>query len=232
MTDNSRLTRKDLKGPDEFITAFGQAVAWFRENQPKVLGAAGAVVALVLLVFGVRWYFDWQEARANQALWPQLNRASEILQSSGKVDDQQLVVIEQFLSSYVNQHPRSDSAVYARYYLGSIAFTRRNYDIAIAQFKAALDLGKEKGFMRFLCRQGLAQTLEAKGDYASASTAYREAAAAAAGDLRFQAKLGEARTAVLMGRNADAAAVYREILTANPDPSTKEFVEWKVARMQ
>jgi tetratricopeptide (TPR) repeat protein len=232
MTDNSRLTRKDLKGPDEFITAFGEAVAWLRANQARVLGAIGAVVVVAAAVFGIRSYFGWQEARSNRDLWPQLNRAQEILQSEGTVPDEQLVAIEQFLSSYVNQHPRNEGSVYARYYLGSIAFTRRNYDIGVAQFKAALDLGKDKGFMRFLSRQGLAQTLEAKGDYASASTAYREAAAVAPGDLRFQSKLGEARTASLLGRNADAAAVYREILAGNPDPATKEFVEWKVSRMQ
>lgn len=232
MTDNTRLTRKDLKGPDEFITAFSRSVDLFRQNQSQVLGAAAAVVLLLGAVFGVRSYFAWQEAKAARSLWPQLNVAREILQSPEAVDDAKLVGIEQFLSSYVNAHPKSEAAVYAHYYLGSIAFVRRNFDISIAQYKSALNLGKDKGVMRFLIRQGLAKSLESKGDYSSATAAYREAAAVAPGDLRFQSKMGEARVASLSGRGADAAAIYREIMAANPDPATKEFVETKIASLK
>jgi tetratricopeptide (TPR) repeat protein len=232
MTDNSRMTRKDLKGPDEFITAFTRFVEWFRNNQSQVLGAAAAVVLLVAAVFGIRSYFVWQEAKAARTLWPQLNIAREILQAPGQADDAKLVSIEQFLSSYVNMHPKAEAAVYAHYYLGGIAFARRNYDISIAQYKSALDLGKDRGVMRFLIRLGLAKALESKGDYSSASVAYREASAAAPGDLKFQSKLGEARVASLAGRGADAATIYREIIAGNPDPATKEFVETKIASLK
>jgi tetratricopeptide (TPR) repeat protein len=199
MTDNSRLTKKDL---------------------------------LVAAVFGVRSYFVWQEAKASNSLWPSLNTAREILQSPGQVDDARLVNVEQSISAFVNMHPKAAAAVYAHYYLGSIAFARRNYDISIAQYKAALDLGKDRGVMRFLARQGLAQALEAKGDFQAAIAAYRDASTAAPGDLKFQSKLGEARVAAQMGRAADAAAIYREIMTANPDAATKAFVETKIARLQ
>ncbi len=232
MTENSRQTRKDLKGPDEFFSAFSYAVTWFRQNRVQALAAVGAVVFLIAAVSGTRSYFAWQEAKATKDLWPHLNRAREILQAPGKADDEKLVNIEQFLSAYVNQHQKNDAAVYARYYLGSIAFTRHNFDVSIAQFKAALDLGKDRGIMRFLARQGLAQALEAKGDYASASAAYREASSAATGDLKFQARLGEARTLSLLGQGAEAVTIYREIVASNPDPATKELAELKLARLQ
>lgn len=232
MTENSRMSRKDLKGPDEFISAFSGAVAWFRQNQMQVLAAAGAVFLLIAAVSGTRSYFAWQEAKATKDLWPNLNKAREILQAPEKPDNEKLVNIEQFLTSYINLHPRNDAAVYARYYLGSIAFRRRNYDVAIAQFKAALEPGKDRGVMRFLTRLSLAQALEAKGDYASASVAYREASNVAPGDLKFQARLGEARMLSLLGRGPDAIAIYQEIVASNPDPSLKELAETKLARIQ
>ncbi len=232
MTDNSKLTRKDLKGPDEFLSAFSQAVAWFRQNRSQALAAVAAVVLVVAAVSGTRTYFSWQEAKATQDLWPHLNRAREILQSPGKADDEKLVNIEQFLSSYVNLHPKNDGTVFARYYLGSIAFTRHNFDVSIAQFKAALALGKDRGVMRFLIRQGLAQALESKGDYAAATSAYHDASTAAIGDLKGQARLGEARTLSLLGKGSEAAAIYREIVASSPDPATKELAETKLARMQ
>lgn len=232
MTDNSRLSRKDLRGPDEFITAFNKAVFWLRANQMQVISAIGVVIVLVAAISGGRAYFAWQEAKATKDLWPHLNRAREILQTPGKVEDGKLAEIEQLLTAYVNLHPKSDASVYAHYYLGSIAFTRKNYDVSVAQFKSVLDLGKARGIMRFLPRQGLAQALEAKGDIAGASVAYRDAASVAPGDLRFQAKLGEARTLAMLGRGAEAITIYREIVASNPDSSTKEFAEIKLARLQ
>ena len=232
MTDISKLHRKDLKGPDEFITAFKSTVAWVRLNQSLVLGVIAAVILVGAAASGTRSYFAWQEAKANKDLWPHLNRAREILQAPGKADIEKLVGIEQFLSAYVNQHPKTQAGVYAHYYLGSIAFTRRDFGLSIAQFKATIDQGKDIGVMRFLARQGLAQALEAKGDYASASTAFKDAASAATGDLKFQALLGEARVLTQLGRNGDAVAIYREIAAGNPAPSTKEFVEIKLARIQ
>jgi hypothetical protein len=63
MAEKIRYTRKDLKGPDEFLSAFGRAVAWMRENRSKVLAAAGGALLLVIGVFGAQAYYRWEEQR-------------------------------------------------------------------------------------------------------------------------------------------------------------------------
>ncbi len=232
MAEQIRYTRKDLKSPDEFISAFSRTVSWLRENTMKV--GAGIAVVVVLLggVFGTRAYMRWQENKAMQDLWPHLNRARDLLQAPTAADAGQLSQLEQFLRYHVSMHPGGASSVYALYYLGSIAFLRGDYDQSAAQFRAAIATGKDVDLMRFLDRQGLAEALEARKDFGAASEAYRDAAGAATSDLRLQALLGQARTVSLAGRKQEAATLYRGILSENPGPRTKEFVEITLAHLE
>jgi tetratricopeptide (TPR) repeat protein len=232
VAEKIKYTRKDLKGPDEFISAFSRAVSWARENRARVLAAAGGLLLLIVAVFGAQAYFRWEENKATRDLWPHLNRAREFLQSPTNADEEKLARLEQFLSAHVAMHPGTVAAVYARYYLGSIAFLRGNYEQSAMNFRAAIQAGKPEVTMPFLLRQGLAQALEAKGDFTGASQAYRDAAEVTGGDLKTQALLGEARTMALSGRKTEANGLYRKILSENPDPQTKEFLEIKLARSE
>jgi tetratricopeptide (TPR) repeat protein len=232
MAEKIKYSRKDLKSPDEFISAFSRAVAWAGENRAKVLAAAGGLLLLVGAVFGAQAYFRWEENKATSDLWPHLNRARELLQSPTNADEKKLALLEQFLTAHVNTHQGTVASVYARYYLGSIAFLRGNYDLSATNFRTAIQAGKMDELMPFLLREGLAQALDAKGDFAAASEAYREAAGVTAGDLKTQALMGQARTMALSGRKQEAIALYRRILSENPDSQTKEFVEIKLARSE
>jgi len=232
MADKIKYTRKDLKGPDEFISAFGRAIDWAGDNRARVLAAAVGVLLLVAAVFGAQFYFRWEENKATRDLWPHLNRAREFLQSPANAEEEKLARLESFLTAHVNTYPGTVAAVYARYYLGSIAFLRGNYDLSATNFRAAIQSGKMNEVMPFLLREGLAQALEAKGDFAAASEAYRDAAGVASGDLKTQAMMGQARTMSLSGRKSEAVGLYRTILSGNPDPQTKEFVEIKLAQSE
>jgi len=232
MAEKIKYTRKDLKGPDEFISAFSRAVAWTRENRSKMLAAAGGMLLLIGGVLGSQAYFRWKENKATRDLWPHLNRAREVLQAPSAADEEKLARLEQFLTVYLNVHPGAAASVYARYYLGSIAFLRGNYDLSAAQFRAASKESKVGEIMPFLLRTGLAQALEAKGDFGAAMEAYREAAAAAGGELRAQAQMGQARAMSLSGRKQEAAALYRQILVGTSDPRTKELIEIKLAQAE
>ncbi|GAB4230480.1 MAG: hypothetical protein OHK0028_04940 [Deltaproteobacteria bacterium] len=233
MSEKIRYTRKDLKGPDEFLSTFGRTVAWCKENRWKFLSGALGVVAVFALAFGTKAYLQWEENKASRDLWPHLNRAREILQAPSSADPQKLEALEQFLKAYVNMHPKRRATVYARYYLGGIAFLRGNYDLALREFRAGIAAGKDEGLMKYLLRQGVANTLEAKGDFPAAAAAYRQAAEAAEGaQLKAESMLGEARTLALSGKTADAVAIYRTVLKDLRDSPARELVEIQLARME
>ena len=232
MAEKIRYTRRDLKGPDEFISTFGRTVAWAKENRSRVVAGALGVVAVVALAFGTRAYLQWEENKSNRDLWPHLNRAREILQAPSAAEPEKLAAIEQFLVAHANTHPDTRATVYARYYLGSIAFVRGNFDLAVSQFKAGIATGKETGIMKYLLRQGIASSLEAKGDFAGAIAAYREAATFADGEMKTQSRLGEARVLGLTGKNAEAAALYRLVLQEAPGTPLRDLVEIRLAQTE
>jgi len=232
MAEKIRYTRRDLKEPDEFISTFGRAVAWCKENRSKVLAGALGVVAVLGLALGTRAYLQWGENKLSGEFWPQLNRARQILDAPSAADPSTVAATEQSLQALVNRHPDTRPAVYARYYLGAIAFSRGNHDLALSQFRAGIATGKETGIMKFLLRQGIASSLEAKGDFVAAAVAYREAGTFAEAGMKTQSRLGEARVLALSGKNADAAALYRLILKEAPETPLRDLVEIRLAQTE
>jgi len=232
MAEKIKYSRKDLKGPDEFLSAFGRVIEAAKEHQSKVLAGALAVLLVLGGVLGAQAYYRWEENKATRDLWPHLNRAREFLQAPTSADAEKLATLEQFLTAHVNVHPKSTAAVYARYYLGNIAFIKGNYGLSEAHFRTAIQASKLGESMPFLLREGLAQALEAKGDFAAATDAYRDAASASGGELRTLAQIGQARTMESAGRKAEALALYRQILTDTTDAGTKEFIEIKLAQAE
>jgi tetratricopeptide (TPR) repeat protein len=232
MAEKTGFSRRDLKGPDEFISTFGRTVAWCKENRSKAAAWTIGVVAVVALAFGTRAYLQWEENKSARDLWPTLNRAQDLLQAPFAADPSQLATVEQFLQGHVSRHPNTRATVYSLYYLGSIAFFRGNYDLAITQFRAGIATGKEAGILRYLLRQGIASSLEAKGDFAAAAAAYRDAGAVAEADMKTQSRLGEARVLGLAGKKTEAAALYRLILRETPETPLRELVEIQLAQTE
>lgn len=232
MAEKIRYTRRDLKGPDEFFSTFGRTVSWCKENRSKFVAGVLAVVAVVAIGLGTRAYLQWGENKSSKDLWPHMNKAREILQSPSAADPAKLAAIEQFLEAHVTMYPNTRSSVYARYYLGSIAFVREKYDLAISRFRSGIANGKEVGIMRYLLRQGIASSLEAKGDFAGAAAAYREASAFAEAEMKTQSRRGEARVLLLSGKKTDAAALYRLILKEAPETPLRDLVEIQLAQTE
>ncbi len=232
MAEKTGFKRRDLKGPDEFFSTFGRAVAWCKENRPKVVAGTVGVVVVVALVLGTRGYLQLEENKSARELWPTLNRAQDLLQAPFAADPSQLAVVEQFLQGHVGRHPNTRATVYSLYYLGSIAFVRGNYDLAISQFRAGIATGKEAGILRYLLREGIASSLEAKGDFVAAAAAYRDAGGVAEAGMKTQSRLGEARVLGLAGKKSEAAALYRLILKETPETPLRELVEIQLAQTE
>ncbi|HBX43564.1 MAG TPA: hypothetical protein DEH27_07115 [Deltaproteobacteria bacterium] len=230
MAAKIKYTRKDLKAPDEFISTLGRISLWAKENRSTVLCVLAVVFVVLGAIFGMRAYYRWQETKAARDLWPQLTQARQLLQAPTAVRGEGLQRLEEFLGTYVTLHPGTRGEVFAKYYLGSIAYVRGDYERSAAQFRSAIESGKEQGnTMDFLLREGLAQALEAKGDAESAQKAYGEAAAFANGELRSQVWMGQARMLAIQGRKEEAAAVFRKILVENPNTPLKDLIEIKLS---
>jgi tetratricopeptide (TPR) repeat protein len=232
MAEKTGFSRRDLKGPDEFISTFGRTVAWCKENRTKVAAGAIVIVAVVALALGTQAYLQWKENKSARVLWPTLERAQQLLQAPSAADPFQLAAVEQLLQGHAASHPDTRAEVYSRYYLGSIAFSRGNYDLAATHFRAGIATGKDAGIMKYLLREGLASSLEAKGDFPAAAAAYRDAGAVAEANLKTQSRMGEARVLRLAGKKTEAAALYRLILKEDPDTPLRGLLDIELAQAE
>jgi len=232
MAEKTGFSRRDLKGPDEFISTFGRTVAWCKANLLKVAAGAIAVVAVLAIALGTQAYLRWKENKADRDLWPALDQARQLLQAPDAADPSQLATVEQFLQGHARTHRNTRAAMYSLYYLGSIAFLRGDYDLSITQFREGIATGKEAGIMRYLLRQGIASSLEAKGDLPAAAAAYRDAGAVAEANMKAQSRMGEARILELSGKKAEAASLYRLILQESPETPLRDLVEIRLAQTE
>jgi tetratricopeptide (TPR) repeat protein len=232
MAEKIRYTRRDLKGPDEFISTFGRMLSWCKDNRLKVAVGALCVVAVLGVSLGTRAYFRWQENKASRDLWPYLDQARELLAGPSAADPGKLAELEQRISSQTALHPGTRAAVYGEYYLGSIAFHRGEFDKSVSRFREGVRSGKDEGILKYLLREGLGNALEAKGDYAGAVAAYRDAGAYADGELKVQSQVSEARVLALSGKRTEADELYKQILRENPKSRIRDLIDFKLSRRE
>ncbi len=233
MAEKIHYTRRDLKGPDEFISTFGRIVEWCKGNRSKVNAALFVLLATLVLSLGTSAYFRWQENKAGSDLWPHLEQARELLAApAAEVEAGKLAAVESSISSLVKKHSGTRAAACGEFYLGSIAFHRGDYEGGVARFREGIRSGKAEGILALLLREGLARSLEAKGDYAGAAASYREAAEAAGPRMKTRLRFGEGRVLELSGKKTESASLYRKIIEENPDSRIKDLIDIKLSRME
>src|ERR1700749_2573138 len=56
-----KLSRKELKQPDEFISFLDQAIEYVSHNTTRVIFGAVGLIAILCVVFAVRFYWQHQQ---------------------------------------------------------------------------------------------------------------------------------------------------------------------------
>jgi len=230
MAEKIKYTRRDLKEPDEFLTTFGRVIQWCGENRSKVTLAVLLLVAAMVLTLGTRAYFQWQESKAGLELSASLDAVRQTLAAPALVGPPSAV--EASLESVAEKYSRTQAGAQAQYYLGCLAFHRGDFDKSIERFRAGIRVGKKDGVLAYLLRNGVASSLEAKGEFAAAAASYKEAAEFAGPEMKSRAQFGEARSLGLAGQKTQAVAVYRRIIEENPETPMKDLIGFMISRLE
>lgn len=233
MAEKIRYTRKDLKGPDEFISTFGRIALWSKENQLKIVAGIFVVAVVLALAFGGRAYFQWQDRQAAAEIWPYLKQARLIMEEPTGVKPESLTAVEQTISSLVSKYKGTKTAFFAQYFLGNIAFARGDYEASVSRYNEAIKkTGRKDRLMIFLLNTGAGSSMEANGDYAGAAEAYGRAADSADSAMRTIAQLDKGRVLELADKKSEAIALYRKIVEDNPESTQKDLIDIKIARIE
>jgi tetratricopeptide (TPR) repeat protein len=212
-----KLRRKDLRGPDEFETLTGQAVAWAEDHGRLVAAVvAGAVgIAAVSLMVGY-WRADRDRAAATA-----FQAAHETFTAARYPE-----AIDEF-ARVASDYPRAPYGRLAGLYRAHALARQGDAAAAATAYGEYLASSPPTDYLRQEALAGLGRAKEAAGDSAGAIEAYGQAGALE-GPFRTDALLGAARLHEAASQPDRAREIYAGLLKDASDPDLRALLSTKV----
>ncbi len=218
MADKGRLSRKDIKHPDEFITQSAHALGWAQHNQ-KGVAIAGIVAVLLLLGLGIATAYRGAQQRDANA---DLGRAMAKLQTND------FVAAATELANVSARWSGSQVGSVAAIMAISTAVRAGEPDKALAALTAFQSQADSlPPYLRQQAYVAWGAALEAKQQWADAAGRYKEAAAIS-GPYSGEALLGEARARDQGGETDKARELYRQAFEQYPDLPSRDLLSAKL----
>ena len=198
------LTKKELRQPVEAVSIVDAVADYVANNLVKVVLGVVALLLLVLVVVGVRFYLNSQKREEAEAFY-QATRAYE-QHDYGSARSQFAAITE--------AHPGSSLGRLAQFYIGNAYLTDQQPAKARDALQKYLTQDDRPAFREMALMQlGIAN--EELADFAGAQKAY-EQAAAIKGPEQGRAELNVARLLARAGDKKSAIAAYQRYLSENP----------------
>ena len=203
-TRTHKITRKELRQPDEFQTFVVNAQEFLRTNLQQVIVSAAIVLALGGLAVGIYYYEIHQDNVAGDQFYTAVTELNQKHYKEAAADFQKLAD---------NQSGREVGRL-SRFYLGSAYFQDGQYEKARDALVAYAPDAKDDLFAS-LAYEDLGVIYEKQGDLKKAQGAYAQAASIR-GPEETRAELDVARVLAQQGDKSDAIEAYQRFLTAHP----------------
>ncbi|MFZ5469692.1 MAG: tetratricopeptide repeat protein [Myxococcota bacterium] len=237
---SEKLTRKELKQPDAFQKAGGEAGAWLVQHQKA---AVLLVVALLLGGAGVALanYFSGRgEAKASKELGAHLSLLGRPVEGQGAVEpgseppfktaQEKDEAIIQALTGFRASHAETKAASIAALTLGQALLRQEKPDEAIAAFHAYLKGATMGDPLRAAALEGRGYALELKGQLDEALAAFDQMARENRADfLQGMGLYHRARILVAQGKKDEAAKQLSEIPAVAPNSSAARLATDRMA---
>lgn len=211
-----RLTRKEIKQPDQFISYTVQILDWAKSHARQLLyGALGVVVVIALIVAWSAWQTKRQQ-RAEMLLY----EAVKLLQPD-ETDAQQQVTPEareaamQKLKGLIERYPNTPAAALAHWRLGQQYYAQSDYTLALSSYRQALVQLKpdEQRLIPALVTLNMAYAQEASGACEQAIDSFQNVLQSSWRWLYGEAFLGIGRCHETLGALQQAQDVYTRALS-------------------
>jgi len=209
-----RISRKELKEPDEFQTFVANAQEFLLKNLTQVIVSASIVLAAGALAVGIYYYEIHQDNIAGAAFYSALSELNSKNYKQAEAD----------LEKLAQNNSNREAGRLARFYLGSAYFQDGQLDKARDTLVAYVPDAKDDLFAS-MAYDDLGVIYEKQGDLKKAQGAYAQAAAIA-GPEQTRAQLQLAQVMARQGDKAGAITAYQSFLTTNPfSPERQNVVE-------
>ena len=207
-----KISRKALRQPDEFQSLTQRAADWAAAHAPLVVGACGALLAVLLAVVAVRWY---ESSQADAA-------ALRFREAYATFETSKFDQAAEAFGAVSREYGRTPFGRLAGLYRAQ-ALARQGDGAAIAAYEEYIAASPAPEYLRQEALDGLGHAKEAGGDTAGALDTYTQAGELR-GPFRTDALLAAARLHEAAGQRDKAQAIYAQLLKEGPDPDVKALL--------
>ena len=222
-----RLSRKELRQPDQFVSLSVQIVAWIKAHTVLLMYGIGVVVVAATLVTG---WWAWQKHREQQA-GIALYEATKFMRTPSNRSK----AVEQ-LQKLVSDYKGTAATALAYWHLGHLYFEGENYPAALTAYRQAQQrLSKaDQSLMVALVTLDVAYAQEASGTCdPDAITSFEAVLQLPAHWLRGEAYLGVGRCHEKTGASHKAVAIYERALSDRAiDEVSRQMISERLALLQ
>ncbi|MBI2360089.1 MAG: tetratricopeptide repeat protein [Deltaproteobacteria bacterium] len=217
---SKRITRKDLRRPDQFVTFTGQLLDSVRHHRKASLIALAALAGAFLL-YGA---WDLYESRRNRLAAQQYSRALGLFH-----EQKYRAALEPF-TSLSNSAPSTYRRL-ALLYLGNTYAALGEPKNAVPAFERLARRAPKPDYIHQLALLSLAQAHESAGNPKDAAKSYT-AAQQVPGPFKQEAILGEGRTNAAAGNLNAALQAYRNYATSFPAAERRSEVSLRIRELE
>jgi tetratricopeptide (TPR) repeat protein len=225
MAQETKLKRKDLKEPDQFLVASNTFLDFLTRNRSVLV-----ILLVGILAIGGGFLFMTEQKSSET-----LKMESLYFQMTQLVEDEKEPAGEPLitkLNSLLAQFEEGDQKTRAILLLGDAQYQNKLYDDAIASFKMILDKTQPGTLNGYMVQSGMAHSYEGKKDFNNAITHYKNIIDHPGESPLFYVYLGLARCYELSQDSKNALLILREMQTKFPEHAGLEKVNLSLKRLE
>jgi tetratricopeptide (TPR) repeat protein len=224
----SKKSRKELlKKPDEFMTFTGKTIRFVSDNQKHISYGLCAIMAIVVVIFGYRFFAQRAEAKAFSML-QQTMAKYETHKKATSADEAYKNVSEEF-QGIVEKYGGNAAGKLARASYANICYNAGDYKKAIELYKLSLNDFKDHPLVYNLILSGLGYAYQQIGDNPNAAMYFEKIASATDSNNRDEALFKLGMLYEKLGDTDKSHQAFKQILSGYPNSMYFDIVEEKLS---
>ena len=219
-----KKTRKQLlKEPDEFITFTGKAITFITGYQKQISYMLCAIVAIVIIFFGYRFFAQRPEIKAFTRLGQTQSKYDTLKKTSSETAAYSQV--SEAFQSIIKKYGGNAGGKLARVIYANISFDAQQYEKAIALYKQSLSDFKDDKLVYNIILSNLGHAYQRVEDGQNAAAYFEKAASATDSPIREDALFNLGLMYEKLGEATKSQKTLQEILNNHPDSIYFDVVE-------
>ena len=228
MAKKKPISRKELlKKPDEFYTISSRLFRFVLEHKKQFIGGLAALVAVVIVISGIRYFSQRAENRVFSMLDQSFSKYQTLAQQKDSVSAFHEVEAE--FRQILKQDSRKEGGKISRIIYANLCYEAGEYEKAVSLYQQALEDFKNRPFIQALILSGLGYSHQAQKDHEKAIGFFDRIVAIPGAPLKDEALFNLGRLYAELGQAEKSRSAFEKIISDHPDSLYIEMVKEKIS---